>query len=413
MSSLSDPHDQDDSSRPVVTSSLLLMLSALTALTPIAIDICLPAIPSVAEAYGVVIHDAELTISYYLLGFSFGQFMGGPLSDRFGRRRMVLIGLGMFVVGSLGTVLATSMMELWCARVIQAIGGGLAVVNTASAIRDLSRGKEGAVHMIRVVQVMLIAPLIAPVIGMLIYQSLGWESVFWFLLLYSAALWLLFARYFSETSQQRTRWMPFSNYLIVLKEKRSWGFLATTGASYAGLLGFVAASPGILMGYFGLSSVLYPLVFAASVSVMLLVNRYGMRQVRHFGPVRVIWFGQGVQMISTSLMLLYIGWADDHSLWVYLPLIITALCCHSLITANCTASTTEFFPTRSGTATALIGSIGFAIGGLSGSIIGGQADTTPFTTAWVMWAFCLGGILIRWISGLGGKTGGKETHGAS
>lgn len=383
------------SSQTSMTRRLLLMLAALMTLTPLAVDVTLPAIPAVAEAFGVNVHAAELTVSYYLLGFSVGQFIGGPLSDRFGRRRMILIGLSLFVGGSLSNLLSPSIESFWIARVVQALGAGLAVVNTGSVVRDLSQGREGAQYMAQVLQVMLFAPLMAPFIGMGFYKLLGWESVFWALFVYGAVVLTLFAAWFPETSTQRSPWRPFSNYIHVIRERRTWGYLASAGASYALLLGFTVSSPGILMGYFGMSPASFPFVFAVAVLAMMWMSRLGMKALKRVTPGKLIWIAQAVQLGGTSLLLIYFSLFEEHSLWLFLPLIILVLACHSVTIANCTSSTTEFFPTRSGTAMALVGAVGFGAGGLCGSLISAFADGTPLSMSLVVWCFVLGGILVR------------------
>lgn len=148
--------------------NLLLMLSALTALAPLGTDIYLPAVPSMASRLGVVIHDIEISISFFLLGLSLGQLLGGPLSDQFGRRKLVLAGLVIFSLATLAIIFTTSVFWLWGLRFVQALGGGLAMVNSSAIIRDISSGQAGAANLIRVMQVMMLAPLIAPMLGMLI-----------------------------------------------------------------------------------------------------------------------------------------------------------------------------------------------------------------------------------------------------
>ncbi|MBM94710.1 MAG: hypothetical protein CMI09_02520 [Oceanospirillaceae bacterium] len=382
-------------SQTSMTRRLLLMLAALMTLTPMAVDLTLPATPALAVTFGVAVHAAEMTVSYYLLGFGAGQCIGGPLSDRFGRRFMVLIGLILFVTGSAANLLSSSIESFWVARVVQALGAGLAVVNIGSVVRDLSQGREGAHYMVQVVQFMLFAPLFAPFIGMGLYQWLGWQSVYGVLLIYGVVVLVLCTVWFPETSAQRTPWRPFGNYIHVISEQRIWGYLATVGASYALLLGFTVSSPGILMGYFELSSAAFPFVFATIVLAMMVVSRIGIKALKRFSSNTLIWTTQAVHFSGVSMVLIYLHLFDQHSLWFFLPLMILVLSCHAVTIANCTSSMTEIFPTRSGTAMALSGAIGFGAGGLSGSLISALADETPRSMAMVVWFFVLGGILVR------------------
>jgi MFS transporter, DHA1 family, multidrug resistance protein len=380
------------------TTGLLLMLSALTALTPLATDIYLAAVPAMAEEFGRSLHDIELSISFYLLGFSCGQLLGGPLSDRFGRRRMVLSGLSVFALGTLVILLSPSLEVLWGARVLQALGGGLAVVNTGAIIRDFATGREGAGYMVRVVQVMMIAPLAAPIMGMLILKVSNWKAIFVFLLLYAATLIWLFFRYVPETSRHRVTGNLFRNYWIVLRERRVWGYIASTCAAYAGLLAFITASPSVYMGYFGLSEGTYPFVFGGNVLCMVAMSRVNLMLLKRFSPGKLVSLGQGLQLASGALMLGYALLWDQLSLVPLMILIMMFMGCHGFVVANCTSSTTEFFPAQAGTATALIGAMGFASGGIAGGIVSATSDGTPLSMVAVMFGGCLLGIGLRYLN---------------
>ena len=377
------------------TASLLLMLSALTALAPLGTDIYLSAIPLMAGDFDVAVHEVEISISYFLLGLSLGQLLGGPLSDRFGRRKLVISGLGIFALSSLGILLSDSLVQLWSLRFIQALGGGLAMVNSSAIIRDLSSGKDGAANLIRVMQVMMVAPLAAPIIGMLILQVSNWNTIFGFLLVYALVLMVLFYRHLPETSPMQASGNLLANYFVVIRERRVWGFITSTCAAYAGLLGFITASPGVLMGYFGLTETVYPFVFGFNVGAMVLMSRVNLRLLRRFEPRQLIAIGQGMQLTASALMVAYILLADEHTLYLLIPMTMLFMGSHSFVVANSISCTTELFPTRAGTATALIAALGFLSGGLSGGIIGYFADGTPLPMVVMLLVACVIGISIR------------------
>lgn len=380
------------------TTGLLLMLSALTALAPLGTDIYLSAVPIMAVNFSVAMHDIEASISYFLVGLSLGQLLGGPLSDRFGRRKLVISGLGLFVLSSLGIMLSDTLFQLWLFRFAQALGGGLAMVNSSAIIRDLSSGKAGTANLIRVMQVMMIAPLAAPIIGMLILQLSHWRIIFAFLLVYGLVLMLLFYRHLPETSPMSASGNLLGNYFAVIKTRKVWGYIASTCSAYAGLLGFITASPGILMGYFELSETLYPFVFGFNVLTMVLMSRVNLRLLGRFESPQLISIGQGMQLVSSTLMLAYMLFFEQHSLYILIPLTMLFTGSHSFVVANSIACTTEHFPERAGTATALIAALGFFSGGLSGGIIGYFADGTPLPMAAILLTACTLGIGIRWLS---------------
>ena len=397
-SSPPDPVVSTSSMNVEATTRLLLMLSALTALAPLGTDIYLSAIPVMATDFAVVVHKVESSISYFLFGLSIGQLLGGPLSDRFGRRKLVVSGLGIFALSSLGILLSDTLTELWLLRFFQALGGGLAMVNSSAIIRDLSSGKAGAANLIRVMQVMMVAPLAAPVIGMLILQVSSWHAIFAFLMVYALVLMLLFYRYLPETSPMRANGNLLANYFAVIRERRVWGFIVSTCAAYAGLLGFITASPGVLMGYFGLTETIYPFVFGFNVVSMLLMSRVNLRLLSRFEPRQLIALGQAVQLMASGLMVAYILLVDQHSLYLLIPMTMLFMGSHSFVVANSISCTTELFPERAGTATALIAALGFLAGGLSGGIIGYFADGTPLPMVLMLFSACLLGAGIRVIN---------------
>ncbi|MFK4754192.1 multidrug effflux MFS transporter [Oceanobacter antarcticus] len=378
-----------------LTPGFLLMLSALTALTPLGTDIYLSAVPAIASDYGNSLHEVELSVSVFLMGFSLGQLLGGPLSDRYGRRRMVLIGLSIFAVGSLGIILAPSLDVMLAFRVVQALGGGLAVVNSTAIIRDLASGREGAGAMIRVIQVMMIAPLVAPLLGMLILKMLGWHSVFGFLLIYALLLIVLFYFRLPETRKVRTGGNPLRNYWQVLSDRRIWGFVASTCAAYAGMLSFVTSSPGIFMGHFGLSDTVYPLVFGCVVLTMLAMSKVNLHLLKRYSPPVLISIGQKIQIAMGMLMVGYIFLFDELSVWPLTLMLMLYIGSHGFVVANATSSITEYFPHLAGTATALVGALGFASGGIAGGVVSALSDGSPKAMVCMMLAAVLFGSIIR------------------
>jgi len=163
----------------------VVILALLTSITPLAIDMYLPSFTQIAQHFHTSIDNIEITLSIFLLGYSIGQLFGGPLSDRYGRKYFIYIGLGIYIIFSLMISLATSIEQFLIFRFIQAIGGGLAVINTNSIVRDIYHGNEGAKIFSTISMIMMIAPMIAPAIGTVILNTLGWKYIFGFLSVYA------------------------------------------------------------------------------------------------------------------------------------------------------------------------------------------------------------------------------------
>lgn len=378
--------------------SMILLLAALTAMAPLAIDAYLPAMPQMADFFTVSIHDIELSLSLFLAGFAIGQIIGGPFSDHFGRRAATGIGISLFCLGTLGIILSPSIAWLWGFRIIEAIGGGLAVVNSAAIIRDFSKGQESARHLSNMAIIMMLAPLLAPVIGMLLLHISGWRLVFDFLLLYGL---LIGATLFFKLPETRIktgdRPNAFKRYWMVLSNRYAIGFLFSQCFALGGMFAFITGSPSVYMGFFGVSETVYPFLFGTNVVAMMLFNRLNVRLLKQYQPRVILSVGQAGQVITASLLLAYVSLSNTPSLYIVTPLIIIFIGIMGLIVSNATSSTVEFFPTNSATATALLGAAGFTTGAIAGAIVGILGDGTAFPMALVMFTCAATAPLLRFL----------------
>lgn len=371
-------------------------------MTPLAVDAYLPAMPAIADDFSVSIHQVELTLSLFLGGFSIGQLIGGPFSDHLGRRRTALTGIGLFLLGTLGVILSPDIHWMWLFRVLQALGGGLAVVNGPAIIRDLSSGSESAKNLSYMALIMMMAPLLAPLIGMLLLHATHWRGIFLFLFLYALIIGVAIHRRLPETrriDQQRTG--VLQRYWQVLRHRHALGYLFAQGFTYAGMFAFITASPLVYMHYFGLSETLYPFIFGINVIAMVVMSRLNILLLIRLSPKRLLSLGQLLQITTGGLLLAYLLLVSEPWLPVVVCCVILFVGCQGLIVANATASTVEFFPHNSATATALLGAGGFLMGAGSSSLVGLFGDGTPIPMAGIMWGCALLGLLSRLLLQLG------------
>lgn len=384
---------------PVVAiRSLILLLAALTAMTPLAIDAYLPAMPDMSVFFNVSIHDIELSLSLFLAGFAVGQIVGGPFSDHFGRRAATGTGISLFCLGTLGIIFSPSMEWVWLFRVIEAFGGGLAVVNSAAVIRDLSKGRESARHLSNMAVIMMLAPLLAPLIGMVLLHLSGWRLIFDFLLVYGLVIGSALFFKLPETRKiADDRPSAFNRYKMVLTNRCAVGFVFSQCFALGGMFAFITGSPSVYMGYFGISETVYPFLFGANVVAMMFFNRVNVRLLHKHRPQKILSIGQTGQLVIATLLLAYISLSNTPSLYIVMPLVIVFIGIMGLIVANATSSTVEYFPTNSATATALLGASGFATGALSGTLVGIMGDGTPWPMALVMFLCALAAPLLRWL----------------
>jgi len=377
-------------------AQLILLLAGLTAIAPLAIDAYLPAMPLMASEFAVSIHDIELSLSLFLAGFAVGQLTGGPLSDHFGRRRVIFVGLTLFCIASMGIVLSHTLYELWIWRVIQAIGGGMAIVNSSAVIRDISSGRDSARYLSHMAIIMMIAPLIAPLIGTLCLYIAGWHSIFIVLFVYALLIGLLLHRLLPETRQispQKTS--ALRRYIEVLSHRKALAYLAAQSFTYGGLFSFITASPSVYMVYFGVSASVYPFLFGINVVMMIVVNRINVRLLLFYDPPCLLRLGQIIQVITGVLMLLYILISPDPALSIIVFGIMIFIGSQALIVSNAIASTVEFFPRSSATATAVLGSFGFLSGAASGLLVSSLGDGSLWPMISVMTGCAVAGLTLK------------------
>lgn len=372
------------------------MLAGLTALAPLAIDAYLPAFPDMVADLQVPVGHIELTVSLFLAGFALGQLTGGPFSDHYGRRTAIFTGLTLFILGTLGILISPQIETVWISRFIQAFGGGISVVNSAAIVRDLFRGADSARAMSRIAAIMMVAPMLAPVLGSLLLHIGNWRSIFLVLLIYAITLLLTLRLKLPETRQQQdlSRISPLRRYLEVIRHRQALGFLFSVAFSYAAMFAFITGAAGVYMKQFGASTSIFPLLFGANVVVLLICNQINIRIVHRFTPQGLLAKAQWAQL-SIGCLLISITLFSHIQLWQLVPGIMLFIGLQGFVISNGMASTMEFFPHNAATATALVGSSGFALGGLSGALLGFLGDGTPVPMIAIMTLSILTGILLR------------------
>ncbi len=378
---------------------LALLVAANTALAPLAIDAYLPAMPALAESVGASIHRTELSISVFLAGFAIGQLVCGPLSDRLGRKPVLLSGLLVFLVASLLILQASSLEALLVWRFIQALGGGACVVNSSAIVRDCFSGREAARVISTMAMILMLAPLVAPAIGSVLLYLAGWRSIFLFLALYAAFLLWLMARHLPETRSpyqpSASGWQVLVNYASIFRHREAMGFICAVAMSFSGLFAFVTASPFLYLEYFGVSPAVYPLLFGANVVLIAASSRLNIHLLRHRSPLQNLYLGLGVQLMAAS-GLVVVTLFDWVSLMTVVPLIMLFTGVIGLITPNAIASVLEYFSHMSATAAAMLGAIKFACGALAGMLV--SVFEIPSIWPMVLTMFgvaCVGNLALR------------------
>lgn len=349
-------------------SSRIIVLAALAAVGSFATNILLPSLPSMAKALNVSTAAVSSTISVYLGVFAIGQLIVGPLSDRYGRWRPVLFGLGIFVLGSVWCQFSNDLPTMLVGRTIQALGACAASVLSRAIARDLLSGEELTRALAFIMVAMSAAPGFSPLIGGLLDATSGWRSEFFAVGLFGAIVAFAYYRYVGETHQAdgKMSMQPASivrGYWGLITDLRFIAPAGTIGLFMGAIFAMFSVSPRILIDGLGFSPIQLGLFFAGTVFVVFGSGMAAPRLAIRLGHARATILGLGIA-VAGGLMLLAAHWID-HSIWSYLIPVLVFLAGMGTVSPLATATALQPFGDRAGLASALLGFLqmaGAAIG---------------------------------------------------
>ncbi len=377
---------------------VVLVLALLLGLQPVTTDLYLPALPSITQGFGAPMSQAQLTLTALLLAFGLSHLVWGPLSDRFGRRPILLLGMGAYVAASIGSAFSTTMEQLIVWRAVQGVAMGAGVMCARAIVRDLYAPADGARVMSKgLTGLGVIACASAPV-GGLLSDLFGWRIALVALAVFGAGTLALLAWRFEETLARRnpdalhpgkllTTWVEIARHPTF----RAFALLAT--ASYGGLFTFLAGSSFVFIQVLGLSKTQYGLVMF-SMSLSYILGTFLCRQLLpRFGIRRTEALAGGMTLAAgTSMGLL--AWAGVQSVWaIMLPFYLFMLA-HGIHQPVSQTGAVGPFPQAAGAASALSGFLmmvaAFFMGGWLGLSLAGIAEGTgsvlPLTNGIWFWS---------------------------
>jgi DHA1 family bicyclomycin/chloramphenicol resistance-like MFS transporter len=363
---------------------LLVLLGSLSALTPLAIDMYLPALPSLTQELRTTSSAAQLTLAALLVGLASGQLVAGPLSDRLGRRPPVLAGLIGFVIASVGCALAPSVAVLVGLRFLQGFAGAAAVVVARAVVRDLYVGVDLARAFASLMLVMGAAPILAPVLGAQVLRLTSWRGVFVVLMVAGALLLTAVWRKLPETlPPERRNDGGIGQTLRVFRGLlRDPGFLVPSlagGAGFAAMFAYIAGSPYVLQELHGLSPQAYSAVFGLNAAMLILLSQVSSRVVARTGPAALLVTGATASVIGAAVLVVTaVAELDLPVLLVGLFLVVGAV---GLTAPNATALALAEHGRTAGAASALLGVLQFFLGAVAAPLSGLGGDRADLSMA--------------------------------
>lgn len=359
--------------------NLALWLGILSAVAPLSIDMYLPAFPLMERELGVPAGGAQVTLATFFLGLGVGQLIYGPLADRFGRRQPMIVGSAIYTLAALACVFAGDMGQLAILRLLQALGGCASMVVSRAMVRDVAEGAAAARLMSRLMLVLGAAPILAPSLGALVLPVVGWRGIFLLLALYGVASVFIAWRVLPESLRrdQRQALAPgiiARNYLAAARDRSFMGNALASGFAIAAMFAWIAGSPGVLIEGFGLSATQYAILFGAGAFALILASQANPALLRRHSPARILSLALVVFVLAGSALAL--AGVLDLGLPALLAPLWTMTACLGLILPNSAVCALAAQGARAGTASALLGTLQFGLGGASAAVLQAVHDGT-------------------------------------
>jgi DHA1 family bicyclomycin/chloramphenicol resistance-like MFS transporter len=380
-------HTPAATDQPAAKPGFIALLIAVSAVSPLGINMYLPSMPGMARALGVDFTTIQLTLSLYLGAMAFGQLVIGPLSDRLGRRPVLLTGLLVFVVGSAICLSAQNIGVLIFGRIVQAIGGCAGITLSRAIVRDLYGRNQVASMIAYVTMGMAVAPMIAPTIGGVLETFFGWRASFAFLIGFGGlalvfAYWHLRETNHSRASGESAREL-LRGYGSLFRSRQFWGYTLVTSFVSAMFFAFLAGAPYVMIELLGRSPAEYGFYFAMVPSGYILGNFATGRIAGRMGPNRMILAGTLLSLVSIAAMAALIASGFLSPVALFGPMLFIGVA-NGLVLPSGIAGAVSVRSDLAGAAAGLSGSFQIGFGALVAPIVGATLSSTVWPLIAIM-----------------------------
>lgn len=377
---------------------LILILGALSTISPFSIDMYLPGFPAIAKDLNISISQVQFSLTAYLIGIAIGQLVYGPLLDRYGRKKPLYIGLSIYIISSVVCAFSTSLQSLVLMRFMQALGGCVGMVASQALVRDLFPARKIAQAFSSIILVIAVSPMIAPTVGGYFTVALGWPSVF--IALAVVTFLILLATYFllpeGKPADAEISLKPraiLSNFALVIKQPQFIMYAVAGGIAMSAPFAYIAASADVFLNQYHATEQQYGWIFAFIASAMIGSAQFNHLLLKKFTSQQLVKFALRYQVIAGAVMTagIALNWFNLIGLTVAIFFFMLG---QGLTGPNSSALALAPFTKHAGSAASLIGSFRMLVGGVITAIVSTLHNGTSLPMVLGMWLTVVVAIII-------------------
>jgi len=373
---------------------LVVILGCLTAFGPLSIDFYLPGLPGLTSDFDTTASAGQLTLTACLLGLAFGQLAFGPLSDRFGRRRPLICGLAAYSAASLACAVAPDVWTLVAFRFVQGLGGSSGIVIARSVVRDLRSG-VGAARLYSIIMLVVgVVPFLAPILGGALLHVTSWRGLFVVLGAVDAAILAAVLAWLPETLAPHRRQrsgQTRAGFLELLSDRIFLAYAIVLGLNFAAMFSYIAGSSFVLEEIHGVSPQVYGVIFGVNALGIVMSSQLNRALVGRVPPERLLLAGVAAGATGGAALLVVV--LAGIGLVGILPCLFVCVSSVGLVIPNATALALTDYPHAAGSASALLGTAQFVLGGAAAPLVGVAGEETAVPMALMMALFGAGALV--------------------